>query len=62
MPQLAPVNWLVIYFLIWLCVCVIAVLLWWRFMPSYEMGVKKGHLSVMSDTLGSSSLGGLWAW
>nr|YP_009318313.1 ATP synthase F0 subunit 8 [Astralium haematragum]AOZ71794.1 ATP synthase subunit 8 [Astralium haematragum] len=37
MPQLAPLNWLFLFFLFWLMVVVSSILIWWSFKMSYTI-------------------------
>nr|AEE36848.1 ATP synthase F0 subunit 8 [Haliotis iris] len=37
MPQLAPINWLLLFILFWLTVTIVAVIIWWSYKPNYSI-------------------------
>nr|AMA07333.1 ATP synthase F0 subunit 8 [Diodora graeca] len=41
MAQLAPVNWIYAFCMLWFCVILVVSLLWWGFSPVYGAFVSK---------------------
>nr|BCT24173.1 ATPase 8 [Haliotis madaka]BCT24181.1 ATPase 8 [Haliotis gigantea]BCT24219.1 ATPase 8 [Haliotis discus]BCT24182.1 ATPase 8 [Haliotis gigantea]BCT24183.1 ATPase 8 [Haliotis gigantea] len=37
MPQLAPINWLLLFILFWITVATVAVIIWWSYKPNYSI-------------------------
>nr|BAN70253.1 ATP synthase F0 subunit 8 [Chrysomallon squamiferum] len=35
MPHLAPINWVIIWFFIWISFFIFCVIMWWKFKPFY---------------------------
>nr|AHA84994.1 ATP synthase subunit 8 [Lunella aff. cinerea STW-2013] len=59
MPQLAPLNWLFLFFLFWFVVGLSSTLIWWFFDTGYKVSVtvdRKGTNSYSGGSLKS------WDW
>nr|YP_009231972.1 ATP synthase F0 subunit 8 [Bolma rugosa]AMA07320.1 ATP synthase F0 subunit 8 [Bolma rugosa] len=59
MPQLAPLNWLFLFFLFWSMVGLSSTLIWWSFKTEYKVQVTE------SFTSGSENLNKFpksWDW
>nr|YP_009318326.1 ATP synthase F0 subunit 8 [Tegula argyrostoma]AOZ71807.1 ATP synthase subunit 8 [Tegula argyrostoma] len=58
MPQLAPVNWLLLFFLFWFAVGITSTLIWWSFKTEYKIqGVSSPKNSSVPGTEFKS-----WNW
>nr|WNO18594.1 ATP synthase F0 subunit 8 [Paralepetopsis sp.] len=56
-PQLGPLNWLVLFFVFWLFVGLFSLVLWWEFDMSFSFS--EGGV----DSVGSGSVLGFgWSW
>nr|QBC73225.1 ATP synthase subunit 8 [Divia briandi] len=54
MPQLAPLNWILLFFLFWACLFVIMSINWWFHFTNYS-GMKDAGLSEQPKENG-------WMW
>nr|YP_009231985.1 ATP synthase F0 subunit 8 [Tegula lividomaculata]AMA07346.1 ATP synthase F0 subunit 8 [Tegula lividomaculata] len=51
MPQLAPVNWLLLFFLFWFAVGLVSTVIWWSFKTDYKIqGVSPSKILETSST------------
>nr|YP_009318352.1 ATP synthase F0 subunit 8 [Stomatella planulata]AOZ71833.1 ATP synthase subunit 8 [Stomatella planulata] len=55
MPQLAPVNWLLLFILFWLVIILVSTLIWWTYTTKYSISSTN---SISSHSLGPNS----WRW
>nr|DBA44308.1 TPA_asm: ATP synthase F0 subunit 8 [Peltospira operculata] len=53
MPHLAPINWLIVWFLIWSSFFLLAIVIWWKF---------KTHYVAPSLSTKETSTLGFWSW
>nr|WNO18583.1 ATP synthase F0 subunit 8 [Iothia sp.] len=55
MPQLGPLNWLVLFYFFWFLVGAFSLILWWSFDMSYFFGGEKSEGGFLGG-------GSVWSW
>nr|QBC73137.1 ATP synthase subunit 8 [Anatoma sp. MNHN-IM-2013-42003] len=54
MPQLAPINWLFLFFLFWGTVGICSSVVWWMFKPSYYFTIASASKALSKEAT--------WKW
>nr|YP_010486338.1 ATP synthase F0 subunit 8 [Rivularia ovum]UVW93468.1 ATP synthase F0 subunit 8 [Rivularia ovum] len=58
MPQLSPLNWILLFLIFWVVVLLVFVLIWWEQKIDFSAAMNKGDC----DVFDVSYSGNKWEW